>query len=152
MQTLLLLLDGQDGCCKGRASRLLRKRSGGQQAIGRLYWPPLWRFQLRYMSGGRGTRTPTGLRPAVFKTAAIPLCEPSVKTEAQYTPTPYIQPIVRELWQKNLTKWRRKRLFSNQFLMQNIIPHLLLQPNKPRKTPVGGNKLGIGSKLHYLSL
>ena len=29
-------------------------------------------------SGGRGTRTPTGLRPAVFKTAAIPLCEPSV--------------------------------------------------------------------------
>lgn len=28
--------------------------------------------------GGRGTRTPTGLPPAVFKTAAIPLCDSSV--------------------------------------------------------------------------
>lgn len=28
--------------------------------------------------GGRETRTPTGLPPAVFKTAAIPLCEPTL--------------------------------------------------------------------------
>jgi hypothetical protein len=46
------------------------------------------RFQYKYKSpdiikafissGGRGTRTPTGLRPPVFKTGAIPLCDSSI--------------------------------------------------------------------------
>lgn len=31
----------------------------------------------KFFCGGRETRTPTGLPPAVFKTAAIPLCEPT---------------------------------------------------------------------------
>lgn len=30
-------------------------------------------FDFYIKSGGRGTRTPMGLRPAVFKTAAIPI-------------------------------------------------------------------------------
>ena len=32
---------------------------------------------LKHQGGGRGTRTPTGESPAVFKTAAIPLCDSS---------------------------------------------------------------------------
>ncbi len=35
--------------------------------------------------GGRGTRTPTGFRPAVFKTAAIPLGDSSVYNSALRT-------------------------------------------------------------------
>lgn len=107
----------------------------------------------QHQCGGRGTRTPTGLRPAVFKTAAIPLCEPSVKNRSPiYSHAPHPANSSGIVAEESYKVAETDSLPLHQLLMQNIFPHLLLQPYQPCKPPVGGNQFGVGSGFDNLPL